>query len=169
MGYNLLNQPTFYGMHGWKYIRVTRHLETYVLQEAIDFNGAVSCFRVKLNNVWQPWKKVVTTDVIDKIQSHTNLINTGWQSAGVSGSYYKRVGDVLTVKYSFRGTGGDYAIANIPSSIFVAPQSYMMVIARWSVDGGANTHIQINAGASNMIALNTANGEIYVGQLTIML
>ncbi|HEM3867802.1 TPA: hypothetical protein U1V35_001016 [Streptococcus suis] len=62
MGYNLLNQPTFYGMHGWKYIRVTRHLETYVLQEAIDFNGAVSCFRVKLNNVWQPWKKVAMED-----------------------------------------------------------------------------------------------------------
>ncbi|HFI0618762.1 TPA: DUF859 family phage minor structural protein [Streptococcus suis] len=169
MGYNLLNQPTFYGMHGWKYIRVTRRLEAYVLQEAIDFNGAVSCFRVKLNNVWQPWKKVVTTDVTDKIQSHTNLINTGWQSAGVSGSYYKRVGDVLTVKYSFRGTGANVVIANIPSSIFVAPQSYMAVIARWSIDGAANTHVQINAGASNLTALSTANGETYVGQLTIML
>ena len=62
MGYDLANQPTFAGMHGWKYIRVTHHLETYVLQEAIDFNGAVSCYRVKLNNVWQPWKEYATTD-----------------------------------------------------------------------------------------------------------
>lgn len=93
----------------------------------------------------------------------------GWTSAGVSGSYYKVDGDVLTVKYSFRGTGADVVIANIPSNIFVAPQSYMMVIARWTIDGGVNTHVQINAGASNMIALGTANGENYVGQLTIML
>lgn len=62
MGYNLANQPTFGGMHGWKYVRVTKHLDSYVLQECIDFNGAVSCYRVRLNNVWQPWKKVVTED-----------------------------------------------------------------------------------------------------------
>ncbi|HEM6513481.1 TPA: hypothetical protein U2E08_000820 [Streptococcus suis] len=62
MGYNLPNQPTFAGMHGWKYVRVTRHNDNYVLQEAVDFNGAVSCYRVKLNNVWQPWKKIVTAD-----------------------------------------------------------------------------------------------------------
>lgn len=64
MGHNLANQPTFPGMHGWKYVRVTKHLDTYVLQEAVDFNGAVVCYRVKLNNAWQPWKQLATTDLI---------------------------------------------------------------------------------------------------------
>ncbi|HEM3871199.1 TPA: hypothetical protein U1U91_000242 [Streptococcus suis] len=62
MGYNMTNQPTFAGMHGWKYVRVTRHNDLWVLQEAVDFNGAVSCYRVKLNNVWQPWEQIVTAD-----------------------------------------------------------------------------------------------------------
>lgn len=56
MGHNLANQPTFPGMHGWKYVRVTKHLDSYVLQECIDFNGAVSCYRVKLANTWNSWK-----------------------------------------------------------------------------------------------------------------
>lgn len=169
MGHNLPNQPTFSGMHGWKYVRVTRHLETYVLQEAIDFNGAVSCYRVKLKNVWQPWKKVVTTDVTDNIQNHTNLINTGWQSAGYPGSYYKRVGDILTIKYDFVGNGSTMAIANIPSDVWVAPQSYMLVIAKWSIDGGANSHVQINQGTGALNVLSTGNGTEYRGQLTIMI
>ncbi|HEL9635242.1 TPA: hypothetical protein U0K44_002132 [Streptococcus suis] len=61
-GNNLLNQPTFSGMNSWKYIKVTRHLDAYILQEAIDFNGTVSCFRVKIHNNWSAWKAFVTTD-----------------------------------------------------------------------------------------------------------
>lgn len=161
-GNNLANQPTFSGMHGWKYIRVTRHLETYVLQEAIDFNGAVSCYRVKLNNVWQPWKRLAMAD-------HTNLINTGWQSMGYPGSYYKRVGDVLTIKYSFTGNGGTINFGNVPASVWVAPQSLMLVIAKWSIAGDANTHVQVNSGTGGFNALATENGNNYVGMLTIMI
>jgi hypothetical protein len=62
IGDNLLNQPVFPGMHSWKYVRVTRDDDRYVLQEVIDFSGAVSCYRVKLENVWQPWKVYATTD-----------------------------------------------------------------------------------------------------------
>lgn len=161
-GNNLANQPTFSGMHGWKYIRVTRHLETYVLQEAIDFNGAVSCYRVKLNNVWQPWKRLAMAD-------HTNLINTGWQSMGYPGSYYKRVGDVLTIKYSFTGNGGTINFGNVPASVWVAPQSLMLVIAKWSIAGDANTHVQVNSGTGGFNAIATENGNNYVGMLTIMI
>ncbi|HFU4500614.1 TPA: DUF859 family phage minor structural protein [Streptococcus suis] len=59
-GDNLLNQPTFSGMHRWKYIRVTRHDNSWVLQEAIDFNGVASCFRVLSNGTWRPWVPLVT-------------------------------------------------------------------------------------------------------------
>lgn len=113
---------------------------------------------------WKPtkWKEVAFTD-------HTNLINTGWQSANYPGTYYKRVGDVLTVKYDFTGNGSTMNIGTIPSSIWVAPQSYMLVIAKWSIGGSDNSHVQINQGTSNLYVLSTGNGTIYKGQLTIMI
>lgn len=114
---------------------------------------------------WQPspWKEFAFTD-------HPNLINTGWQPAGVAGSYYKRVGDILTIRYDFMGDGGDKVIANIPSDIFTAPQSYMYEIAGWGIIGGAgNIHVQINKGGSSLHALQAHKNVGYRGQLTIMI
>lgn len=61
-GNNLANQPLLSGQNTFKYMKVTRFDNGWILQESIDFNGAGSCFRVKLNNVWQPWKKVAMED-----------------------------------------------------------------------------------------------------------
>lgn len=118
---------------------------------------------------WQPWKKLATTEATDSIKKHTNLINTGWQSADFPGTYYKRVGDILTVRYDFKGTGQNVTFANIPEDVWKAPQSYMQIIAGWSIGGSDNTHVQINQGTSNMHALSTGNNVIYKGQLTIMI
>lgn len=116
----------------------------------------------KIIDDWEPWKEFARND-------NPNLINTGWQPAGYEGSYYKRVGDVLTVRYNFTGNGGDITFATIPKEIFTAPQSYMYVIADWSTSGSYNTHAQINDGTSSILAIGTKNGLLYRGQLTIML
>lgn len=160
MGYNLPNQPTGDGVHGWKYVRVTRHLDNYVLQEAIDFNGVISAFRVKNNGTWKPWTSYAKSD-------HQNLVNTGWQSAGFAGTYYKRVGDVLTVRYEFIGTGGNLEIGSVPN--WSAPQSYMFVIAGWSVSGSDNSHLQINENGNTLTILASGKNVAYRGQITIML
>nr|DAW77975.1 MAG TPA: protein of unknown function DUF859 [Caudoviricetes sp.] len=113
---------------------------------------------------WGEWKKFVLED------SPKLVATTEWLPAGVDGSYYKRVGDVLTVRYDFTGTGGNKDIAILPADVFKAPQSYMFVIAGWAIGGGdGNVHVQVNAGGSNIIALATHNGVGYRGQLTIML
>ena len=113
---------------------------------------------------WKPnqWKEFAFKD-------ETNLINTGWKEAGYAGSYYKRVGDVLTIKYNFVGNGGTIPFANIPKDIFDPPQVYMFVIAAWSIAGEVNTHVQVNKGQGVLHALATGNGTNYAGQLTIML
>ena len=113
---------------------------------------------------WKPsqWREFAYTD-------HTNLINTGWQSANFPGTYYKRVGDILTVKYDFKGNGQTITFANIPEDVWKAPQSYMQIIAGFSIGGRDNTHVQINQGNSNMHALSSGNNVIYKGQLTIMI
>lgn len=54
-GYNLVNAPI---SAGWHYIRVSRHEGTsWIVQEAIDYTGSVSAFRVKSDNSWKAWKQ----------------------------------------------------------------------------------------------------------------
>lgn len=113
---------------------------------------------------WKPnqWKEFAFKD-------EPNLINTGWKEAGYAGSYYKRVGDVLTIRYDFVGNGYTIQLANIPKDIFNPPQAYMFVIAAWSIAGEVNCHVQVNKGEGIFHALATGNGTNYAGQLTIML
>lgn len=116
----------------------------------------------KIIDDWEPWKEFARND-------NTNLINTGWQYAGVEGSYYKRVGDVLTVKFNFTGTGGDFLLASVPPEIFKAPQSYMFVVNGWSVWADKQYNVQVDEGGSNFTMLQSGSGILFRGQITIML
>ena len=116
----------------------------------------------KIIDDWEPWKEFARND-------NTNLINTGWQYAGYNNSFYKRVGDILTIKYDFVGNGDTITFATIPKEVFTAPQNYMLTIAVWIIDGIDNTHVQIDKGSNFLTALSTKNGWSYAGQLTIML
>ena len=116
----------------------------------------------KIVDDWEPWKEFARND-------NTNLINTGWQYAGVEGSYYKRVGDVLTVKFNFIGTGNPMFIARLPKEVFLAQQSYMFMIYGWTIDGTKDAHVQVDEGDSTFFALVTQKDIAYKGQLTIML
>lgn len=116
----------------------------------------------KIIDDWEPWKEFARND-------NTNLINTGWQYAGYEGSFYKRVGDVLTVRYDFTGNGDSITFATLPKEVFTAPQNYMLTIATWIIDGSDNAHVQIDKGSNSLMALNTRTGWTYAGQLTIML
>lgn len=116
----------------------------------------------KIIDDWEPWKEFARND-------NPNLINTGWQPAGVDGSFYKRVGDVLTVKYSFTGNGGDIMLANLPPEVFKAPQSYMFTISGWSIFADTQVHVQVDVGTGKFNAMQTRNGIDYKGQITIML
>lgn len=80
---SLLNAPSGSGANGWMYIRVTKHTNNngWALQEAIDFNGMVSAFRVQRNNVWQPWQyyavqnKVAEFTAVNQTKVYTRTIN----------------------------------------------------------------------------------------------
>ncbi|AVO22741.1 putative minor structural protein [Streptococcus phage D1811] len=116
----------------------------------------------KIIDDWEPWKEFTRND-------HPNLINTGWQPAGYEGSFYKRVGDVLTVRYNFTGNGDDIKIASLPADIFKSPQDYMLTIKAWYRLANHDGHAQISGGTSDIVALATLKNWNYRGQLTIML
>ncbi|AXF53764.1 minor tail protein [Streptococcus phage pST] len=115
----------------------------------------------KIIDDWEPWKEFARND-------NTNLINTGWQYAGYEGSYYKRVGDVLTLRYEFTGNGNDITIATVPKELSF-PQHCMFVAADWTPDGSWNTHIQFNKDNNTFTALKTKGGILCRGQITMML
>lgn len=116
----------------------------------------------KIIDDWEPWKEFARND-------NTNLINTGWQPAGYEGSFYKRVGDVLTVRYNFTGDGEPIKIASLPTDIFKSPQDYMLTINAWYQLADHDGHAQISEGKSDIVALSTLKNWSYRGQLTIML
>lgn len=159
-GYNLVNAPI---AAGWNYIRVSRHEGTsWIVQEAIDYTGSVSAFRVKASDSWKPWKQYAIRDELK------NQTNTGWQSAGYAGSYYKRSGDVLAIRFDFTGNGNTFVIASVPSSVWVAPQDYMFEIPAWTTAGTESGHVQVNAGTGNFNILSSKNNQQYRGQILLM-
>ena len=118
------------------------------------------------NRKWKPspWKEFVFTDNPGLVKT------TDWQPAGFKDSFYKRVGDVLSVRFNFVGNGGNIQFADIPLDIFKAPQSYMFIVAGWGINGGdGNIHVQVNKDTGTFHALATHNGVSYIGQLTVMI
>lgn len=116
------------------------------------------------NTKWTAWTEITPVD-----PNSSNLINTGWNSAGYSGSHYKRSGDMLAIKFGFTGNGSNMAIGTIPPSVWTPPQEYMLVIPQWSIDGAANTHIQFNNGSGVINAISTKKDVRYRGQILIMI
>ena len=160
-GSNLKNSPENQTTL-WFHVVVLKHSNDWIVQQATEYSGNTLYVRGKTNGRWGEWYKYTNNN-------HPNLINTGWQPAGFAGSYYKRVGDVLTIKYDFAGDGGDMVIANIPQSVFSAPQPYMFTQAAWATSGQDNIHIQINKGSGTFTALRIDKGINVRGQLTIMI
>ncbi|HFR4576459.1 TPA: DUF859 family phage minor structural protein [Streptococcus suis] len=102
-GSGLANQPSKAGAHSWYYVRVTGHDagRTWVLQEAVDFNGVGSWYRVKLNGAWQPWKEYALEKPAPT-----------WVSTGVAGCDYKVSGSVVSLRINNFNTGYN-AISNL--------------------------------------------------------
>ena len=132
-GYNLLHAP----VNGWNYIRVTKHTysNNYVLQEAIDFNGAVSAFRVKNAGVWKNWKQLITSD-------NAMLIDSGW--VAVSGNTaYRRQGNLVYVKFDITPTSTSaVSLGTIPASL--VPAEMFFVAPAHAVVNDANGMIQLS-------------------------
>ncbi len=81
-GYNLVNAPI---AAGWNYIRVSRHEGTsWIVQEAIDYTGSVSAFRVKRDNSWQSWKQYA---IQNSVAQFTAVNQTKVYTATIPGPY----------------------------------------------------------------------------------
>ncbi|MBD8956139.1 MAG: hypothetical protein EGQ80_06290 [Streptococcus lutetiensis] len=85
-GEELLHRPTATGMQSHTYFRVQRFDTngTWVLQEAIDFNGVVSAYRVKKGGSWQDWQYYA---VQNKVANFTAVNQTKVYKTTIRGPY----------------------------------------------------------------------------------
>lgn len=81
-GYNLVHAPL---TASWHYIRVSRHEGTsWIVQEAIEYGGNISAFRVKRDNSWQSWKQYA---IQNSVAQFTAVNQTKVYTATISGPY----------------------------------------------------------------------------------
>lgn len=165
------NLPSGAGQHGQ--LLVVKSEGDTISQLYMPYNES-SVFVRNANGIggsspnWKAWKKLANTDEVNAIKNSSNMINTGWQSAGHAGSYYKRSGDMLAIRFDFKGNGNTFVFAEVPPSVFSAPQSYMIEIAEWSVSGADTGHVQVNAGTGQFNILASKNNQQYRGQILLM-
>lgn len=165
------NLPSGAGQHGQ--LLVVKSEGDTISQMYMPYNES-SVFVRNANGIggsspnWKGWKKLANTDEVNAIKNSSNMTNTGWQSAGYTGSYYKRSGDILAIRFDFTGNGKTFVIAEVPPSVWSAPQEMMFDIAQWSVSGSDNTHVQVNKNTGQFNILSSRNGQPYRGQILVM-
>lgn len=100
----LVNKPTGSGTHGWTWIKVSKHDKgSWVLQEAIDFNGVVSAYRVKKGGSWGAWQYYA---VQNKVAEFTAVNQTKTYTATIPGPYgfgiaVVRSGNIVTATMDY--------------------------------------------------------------------
>lgn len=163
-GSNLLHAPTGDGAHGWKYIRVSKHTNNngYVLQEAIDFGGVVSAFRVQGAGVWKDWRYYA---VQNKVAEFTAVNQTKVYSATIKGPYgmdlqARRVGNIVSVTLdaTYRSTNSvsGAAAETIPSGW--RPVKTEHIVSGMFAGGGSGTEMWTGKSLCHLTYLS--NGSI---------
>ena len=104
-GSNLLHAPTGIWANSLKYIRVTKYTNNngYVLQEAIDFNGVVSAFRIQNNGSWGDWQYYA---IQNTVANFTAINQTKVYKTTIPGPYganlsVARSGNIVTATLDF--------------------------------------------------------------------
>lgn len=173
-GSNLLHAPST----GWNYIRVSRHTygDGYLLQEAIDFNGVVSAFRIKFGGTWRDWKyyaiqnNVANFTTVNQTKVYSKTIPMPFSSQAT----VTRVGNQVQVTWnraiSNINTQCEYSkvAETIPSGYRPACEVHMSLNGNVSnsVNAWAILHLQTD-GSINLTNAFTGN-HVWTGTTTYL-
>ena len=150
-GNNLLHAPTGSGTHSWKYIRVTKHTNNngFVSQEAIDFYGAVSAFRVQAGGQWNDWKYYAIQNTVAEFTAvnQTKVYKTTLAGPYGFGIEVVRSGNIVTatMDYIHRSNTNWSGTANETIPVGWRPVSKAIITAVG--EGGGGTGAQPFSGS----------------------
>lgn len=160
--YNPLHAPTVGSLSGWKYLRVTRHDDPWVLQEVSDYRGGTPAFRLKSDNVWNPWQYYA---VQNTVANFTTVNQTKVYSATIKGPYgmdlqARRVGNLVSVTldatYKSTNSVSGAAVETIPSGW--RPVKTEHIVSGMFAGGGSGTEMWTGKSLCHLTYLS--NGSI---------
>lgn len=159
----LVNKPTGSGTHSWTWIKVSKHDKgSWVLQEAIDFNGKLSAYRVRIGGSWQDWQYYA---VQNKVAEFTAVNQTKVYSATIKGPYgmdlqARRVGNLVSVTldatYKSTNSVSGAAAETIPSGW--RPVKTEHIVSGMFAGGGSGTEMWTGKSLCHLTYLS--NGSI---------
>ncbi len=177
-GEELLHRPTATGMQSHTYFRVQRFdtNSTWVLQEAIDFNGKLSAYRVRIGGSWQDWQyyavqnKVAEFTAVNQTKVYSKIIPLPWSSKGT----LTRIGNQVQISWnraiSNINTQCEYSKVNetIPSGYRPACEVHMGINGNVSnsVNAWAILHLQTD-GTIKLTNAFTGN-HVWTGTTTYL-
>lgn len=110
--------------------------------------------RVLLAGKWSAWSTNARSD-------HANLKRTEWTSTGVNGVYYKRQGDIVSLRIEIRDITGNVSLGRIPNELSPIRGNAAMLNVPVFENGSSNDrHLQINPdGVMTLLGTN----DKYIG------
>ena len=146
-GSSLLHGPTGTWANGWKYIRVSKHTHNngYVLQEAIDFSGVISAFRVQTNKTWGSWQYYAIQNTVAEFTAvnQTKVYKTTLAGPYGFGIAVTRSGNVVTatMDYIHRSNTNWSGTANETIPVGWRPVSQAIINAIGEGGGGTGASL----------------------------
>lgn len=174
--YNPLHAPTVGSLSGWKYLRVTRHDDSWVLQEVSDYRGGTPAFRLKSDNVWNPWQyyavqnKVAEFTAVNQTKVYSKIIPLPWTSKGT----LTRIGNQVQLTWnraiSNINTDCEYSKVNetIPSGYRPACEVHMSL--NGNVSNSVNAWSILHLAPDGSIRLTNAykGNHVWTGTTTYL-
>nr|DAN10234.1 MAG TPA: protein of unknown function DUF859 [Caudoviricetes sp.] len=110
--------------------------------------------RVLLAGKWSAWSTNARSD-------HANLKRTEWTSTGTTGVYYKRQGDIVSLRIEIKDVTGNVSLGRIPNELTPIKGNAAMLNVPVFEGGSSNDrHLQINPdGGMTLLATN----DKYIG------
>lgn len=177
-GEELLHRPTATGMQSHTYFRVQRFDTNAVwcLQEAIDFNGKLSAYRVRIGGSWQDWQyyavqnKVANFTAVNQTKVYSKIIPLPWTSKGT----LTRIGNQVQLTWnraiSNINTDCEYSKVNetIPSGYRPACEVHMSL--NGNVSNSVNAWSILHLAPDGSIRLTNAykGNHVWTGTTTYL-
>lgn len=175
-GSNLVHAPTG-STHSWQYIRVTKHTNNngHVLQEAIDFYGAVSAFRVQAASTWRDWQyvavqnKVVEFTAVNQTKVYTKDISFPFGLVATA----SRIGNLvtLTLKRDAKALNAyEYAIQNetVSSGYRPTAEVHFSITANSGSTVSGTGVIHISSNGVIRLTNNIGGAKVWTGTITYL-
>lgn len=176
--YNPLNAPIVGSLSGWKYLRVTKHDDQFLLQETFDFSGGTPAFRIKDDNGnkdWKPWQyyavqnTVANFTAVNQTKVYTRDISMPWGLVATA----SRIGNLvtLTLKRDIKTINAyEYALQNetVPSGYRPTAEAHFSITANSGSTVSGTGIIHIASDGTIRLTNGIGSAKVWTGTITYL-